>query len=74
MAVRYAMTKETALAELYSLPAADSKHLFAPKPSDKKTVEPPMRLTNEQQTYVMGLLRFRVLEAGHFKKLFGQRS
>jgi len=74
LTVKYALTKETALLELYGLSGAgNSKPLFKPRPTDKKgEAKTILKLTSEQQRCVLGLLRFKIIEPNHFKMIFDQ--
>lgn len=79
LVVKYALVKQSALADLYNLKPngqgpENSKPLFVPRPSDKKVVQTPTLYNKEQQTFILALLRFKFLTPAHFKTIFGNQK
>jgi len=70
------MTKESTLGDTYNLvpPSGSQKPLFIPRPTDKKAPDTPICFSPDQQVLILGLLRYRICTAEHFKTVFGDKK
>jgi len=68
--VKYTMTKETALSEIYNLTSSNTIQ----SPVDTKAQTAPVSYSTEQQVLILGLLRFKVVTHEHFRTIFGEQK